>query len=103
MVQLSIDMGIPFHEVREWPAAELALYMAHYRLRPFGEDGENIRSAMLRAQMANQYRPKERQHNPYQFTEFWPWNVEKSRQPVEVDSDSIMSFVGHMKQQADKS
>jgi len=39
-------MGVPFHEVRQWSAAEISLYMAYYHIAPWGDDREDLRNAM---------------------------------------------------------
>ena len=46
MLLLSVTLGIPFHEIREWSSAELSLYMAYYKLDPWGEYRADVRNAL---------------------------------------------------------
>jgi len=46
MLLLSVTLGIPFHEIREWSSAELSLYMAYYKLDPWGEHRADLRNAL---------------------------------------------------------
>jgi len=73
MVFLSVEMGIPFHEVRQWSSAELTLYMCYYRISPWGEERADIRNAMQMAQTANLHRDTARHPNPFEIVDFMPF------------------------------
>ncbi len=80
MVFLSIEMGIPFHEVRQWSSAELTLYMCYYRISPFGEERADIRNAMRMAQTANLHRDPSRNPAPFEINDFMPF-LERPPEP----------------------
>jgi len=46
-------MGIPYHEIRQWPAVEISLYQAYYRLEPFGDQRADLRMANQMQLLAN--------------------------------------------------
>lgn len=50
---LSVTLGIPFHEVRQWSAAEILLYQCYYRLEPWGAERDDIRTAQQTAFVAS--------------------------------------------------
>lgn len=45
MMFVSVSLGIPFHEVRQWSAAELTLYQVYYRMQPWGDVRADLRAA----------------------------------------------------------
>ena len=73
MVFLSVTLGIPFHDVRQWSAAEILLYQVYYRVAPFGEERADIRSAMSMCQTANMHRDSSKHPQPYELNDFMPF------------------------------
>lgn len=73
MLKLSVALGVPFHEIRTWSCAELALYRAFFNYQPFGEDAENHRHALSRATLVNVNKsPRARPQPPKDFHPFPP-------------------------------
>ena len=66
-------MGIPFHEVRLWSAAEVLLYQCYYRVAPWGEDRADIRNAMGMCQTANMHRDPVRHPQAFEYLDFMPF------------------------------
>lgn len=73
MLLLSVTMGIPFHEVRQWSAAEILLYQCYYRIAPFGDERADLRNAMQMSQTANMYRDTKTKPDPFEVTDFMPF------------------------------
>lgn len=67
-------MGVPFHEVRQWSAAEISLYMAYYREEPFGFARDDIHNAMGLHQVAEMHRDKKTRSEPFTLKDFWPFS-----------------------------
>ena len=76
-------MGIPFHEVRQWSAAEILLYQCYYRIAPWGEERGDVRNAMSMAQTANMHRDTQRKPDPFEISDFMPF----TEKPDEPDED----------------
>lgn len=76
MLALSIALGVPFHEVRTWSAAEITLYQAYFRVQPFGDQRGDILHALSMAQTANLNRGK---REPYDWREFLPFEKREQR------------------------
>ena len=81
-------MGIPFHEVRLWSAAEILLYQCYYRIAPWGEDRADIRNAMNMAQTANMHRDSGTHPKPYEIDDFMPFR-EREEEPEDVVADDL--------------
>jgi len=75
MMFLSVSLGIPFHDVRQWSAAELSLYAAYYRIAPWGEERADLRNGMQMAQTANMHR--DRSSKAYDVEDFMPFHKRK--------------------------
>ena len=79
-------MGIPFHEVWQWSAAEILLYQVYYRVAPWGEERADIRNAMSMTQTANMHRDSTKQPKPFEVTDFMPFaekpKPEEQSEPV---------------------
>lgn len=67
-------MGIPFHEVRQWSAAEILLYQVYYRIAPWGPERSDINAAMLMQQTANMHRNTATHPNPFELNDFMPFS-----------------------------
>ena len=78
-------MGIPFHEVRQWSAAEILLYQVYYRSNPWGEERADIRNGMAMCQTANMHRDPQKHPQPFEVTDFMPF-AEK-QEPEETSSE----------------
>jgi hypothetical protein len=44
---LSLAIGVPLHEIYEWPAWEIATYMEYDSIEPFGDFRANWHSALI--------------------------------------------------------
>lgn len=51
-------MGVPVYELELMPASYFGEYMEYYSLSPFGEERDNLHSAMIAAVVANSNRSK---------------------------------------------
>lgn len=96
MVQLSLHMGVPFHEVRQWSAAELSLYMAEYRREPFGEARGDIRHARELHQQAEVYRDRKKHPQQYRWQDFLPFKSQHAQEPEQGTTD-IAAWMREMK------
>ena len=87
-------MGIPFHEVRLWSAAEILLYQCYYRIAPWGEERGDIRNAMSMAQNANMHRDTSTRPTPYEVSDFMPF-MEKPELPEDAEPVGLReAFMG---------
>ena len=84
MLLLSVTMGIPFHEIREWSSAEVMLYQCYYRISPWGPERTDINSAMQLSQTANMHRDVQRKPEPYELTDFMPFSEQPEKEDEEV-------------------
>ena len=50
---LSVTLGVPFHEVRQWSAAEITLYQCYYNMAPWGAERDDVRTAQQTAFFAS--------------------------------------------------
>lgn len=82
-------MGIPFHEVRTWSAAEITLYQCYYRMAPWGEERADIRNAMQMAQTANMHRSKDTK--AFEVSDFMPFS-EKPEPPESNEPAGLRAF-----------
>ena len=83
-------MGIPFHEVRQWSAAEVILYACYYRIAPWGEDRADIRNAMNMAQTANMHRDPTKHPQPFEIDNFMPFREKADEDEDEGDGSAAM-------------
>ena len=74
-------MGVPFHEVRQWSAAEVMLYQCYYRIAPWGEDRADIRNALSMSQTANMHRDSSKYPQPFPYTDFMPFHKKEKTEP----------------------
>lgn len=90
---LSVTMGIPFHEVRQWSAAEILLYQCYYRIAPWGEERADLRNAMNMAQTANMNRDTTRKPDPYEITDFMPFH-EGEKEEIDPLKGAFLKMTG---------
>jgi hypothetical protein len=83
MIFLSVTMGVPFHEVRQWSAAEISLYQVYYRMDPWGEERADLRNGMLLQQTANMHRDTKANPKPFEIYDFMPY----SKKPKKVKKE----------------
>ena len=76
-------MGIPFHEVRLWSAAEVLLYQCYYRIAPWGDERDDIRVANQTSFLASATGVKKRGGGDFTIQDFMPF-AEKTQ---ELDDD----------------
>ena len=69
-------MGVPFHEVREWSAAEIDLLAGYYKMAPWGDHHANIQRAMHMQMTANVNRDRDEHPEPYVLNDFMPFHKE---------------------------
>lgn len=65
-------------------SAELAGWMALYRLDPFGEFRDDFRTAQLLHQNAEMHRDRKRRANPFEVWDFMPF---QDRPPKKGETD----------------
>ena len=81
---LSITLGVPFHEIRNWSSAEIALYRAYWNISPWGEFRADLRNAMSMQLVAEVNRDRKRKPDPYRVQDFMPFHKEP-----ELDTDQL--------------
>ena len=74
---LSVSMGIPFHEVRQWSSAEILLYQCYYRTNPWGVERDDIRTANQTSFIASATGVKKEGGGNFTIQDFMPFG-EKS-------------------------
>ena len=84
-----MSLGIPFHEVRQWSAAEISLYQCYYRLNPWGVERDDIRTANQTAFIASATGVKKQGGGEFTLADFMPF---AERQDGVVD-DGRLSMV----------
>ena len=77
MLLLSVSLGIPFHEIRNWSSAEILLYQCYYRIAPWGEERADLRNAMSMSMTANMHRDSTRNPKPFEYSDFMPFAERK--------------------------
>lgn len=55
---MSVILGRPFHEIRTWPAWEIALYEAYYKKHPLPWVRADVAAATIAQTVANAHRGK---------------------------------------------
>lgn len=80
-------MGIPYHDIRQWSAAEIMLYQCYYRVAPWGAERDDVRNAMSMAQTANMHRDPRSNPTPFGVDEFMPFS-ERREKPAAVTTTS---------------
>ena len=55
MVILSLKLGKTLDELYVLPGSQIAIYMAYYELSPFGDDRDDLRSAIVACASANAF------------------------------------------------
>lgn len=88
MLFLSVSLGLPFSQVRAMSSAELSLYMAYYRVDPWGEERADLRNAMGMSQTANLHRDTKKRPEPFGIDDFMPF-----RKKPEPDADELREKV----------
>jgi hypothetical protein len=84
MLFLSVSLGVPFHEVRQWSAAEIVLYQCFYKIAPWGEERADLRNAMSMQMTANMHRDPSKRAKPFEYTDFMPFFERPKEQPEQV-------------------
>jgi len=70
---LSVTLGIPFHEIRQWSSAEILLYQCYYRINPWGVERDDIRAANQTNFIASATGVKKRGGGDFTIQDFMPF------------------------------
>ena len=83
---LSVSLGIPFHEVRQWSAAEILLYQCYYQLAPWGDDRADIRTANQTAFIAKATGVTKQGGGDFALDDFMPF---RDRAETETEGEPV--------------